>query len=339
MSQKPIKKVYFCDGAVNGKISSILQQHYEVIVTDKDPNYIFYSCMGFEHLDYNGIRIFSTGENVRADFNFCDYAIGFDYISFEDRYLRYPLYLHCESDMQKVTEKHLHITPKILQDKTRFCTFVVSNGKADEKRTQFFDFLNQYNRVDSGGRYKNNIGKPVADKYAFLKEGKFNIAFENSSTNGYTTEKLFQAFASHTIPIYWGDERISMPLNVNGGGVNAKSFINIHQYKTFEEVLESIIYLNTHDEAYLQMLSEPVFLDVNHKDLFDKRLENFLLHIFDQPLEKAYRRGFGQWRCNIEKRYKKAQKARQIGNNIANIIQKPIRILKKYILSAYNFKS
>ena len=124
-----------------------------------------------------------------------------------------------------------------------------------------------------------------------------------------------------------------------GGGVNAKSFINIHQYKTFEEVLESIIYLNTHDEAYLQMLSEPVFLDVNHKDLFDKRLENFLLHIFDQPLEKAYRRGFGQWRCNIEKRYKKAQKARQIGNNIANIIQKPIRTLKKYILSAYNFKS
>ena len=121
-----------------------------------------------------------------------------------------------------------------------------------------------------------------------------------------------------------------------GGGVNAKSFINIHQYKTFEEVLESIIYLNTHDEAYLQMLSEPVFLDVNHKDLFDKRPENFLLHIFDQPLEKAYRRGFGQWRCNIEKRYKKAQKARQIGNNIANIIQKPIRTLKKYILSAYN---
>ncbi len=69
--------------------------------------------------------------------------------------------------------------------------------------------------------------------------------------------------------------------------------------------------------------------------IFDEKLENFLLHIFNQPLEKAYRRGFGQWRCNIEKRYKKAQKARQIVNNFANIFQIPLRTLKKYLLSIY----
>lgn len=217
MPQKPIKKVYFCDGAVEGKILVLLQKHYEIILTPKNPDYVFYSCMGLEHLNYDGIRIFNTGENIRADFNFCDYGIGFDYMSFEDRYLRYPLYLHYET-MQKTKTKHLHITSEILHKKTRFCTFVVSNGKADKVRTQFFDFLNQYKHIASGGRYKNNIGEAVKDKYAFLESGKFNIAFENSSTNGYTTEKLFDAFASHTIPIYWGDERISMPLDVLGGG-------------------------------------------------------------------------------------------------------------------------
>ncbi len=334
-THKPTKKVYFCDGAVKGKIVALLEQHYELIFTNKDPDYIFYSCMGFEHLNYNKVRIFATGENLRADFNFCDYAIGYDYIHFEDRYLRYPLYLHCESDMQKAMNKHLHITPETLQNKSRFCTFVVSNGKADEIRTQFFDFLSQYSRVDSGGRYKNNIGNPVVDKYAFLKEGKFNIAFENSSTNGYITEKLIQAFAAHTIPIYWGDERISLPLDKMGGGINPKSFINMHKYESYKEVLETIYFLDTHDEAYLSMLSEPVFLDKNHQKIFDEKLENFLLHIFNQPLEKAYRRGFGQWRCNIEKRYKKAQKARQIVNNFANIFQIPLRTLKKYLLSIY----
>ncbi|MCX2716675.1 glycosyltransferase family 10 [Helicobacter sp. MIT 21-1697] len=215
---KPTKKVYFCDGAVRGKIVTLLKQHYELIFTDENPDYIFYSCMGFEHIHYDGVRIFATGENVRADFNFCDYAIGYDYIHFEDRYLRYPLYLHYESDMQKAMNKHLHITPETIGSKTRFCTFVVSNGKADETRTQFFDFLNQYKHIHSGGQYKNNIGTPVADKHTFLQEGKFNIAFENSSTNGYTTEKLIQAFAAHTIPIYWGDKRVSLPLDVAGGG-------------------------------------------------------------------------------------------------------------------------
>lgn len=173
-----------------------------------------------EHINYDGIRIFATGENVRADFNYCDYAIGFDYMQFEDRYLRYPLYLH-EECMREISNRH--ITAESLNSKTRFCTFVVSNGKADEKRIQFFNLLNTYKRVDSGGRYKNNIGKRIKDKLAFLKEGKFNIAFENSSTNGYVTEKLIHAFAAKSIPIYWGDKTITQPLDcIDGGGYKSK---------------------------------------------------------------------------------------------------------------------
>ncbi|WP_300742573.1 glycosyltransferase family 10 [uncultured Helicobacter sp.] len=227
MPQKPTKKVYFCDGAVEGKILEILRKHYKLIFTDKNPDYIFYSVMGDKHIEYYGIRIFSCGENVRADFNFCDYAIGYDYMEFEDRYMRYPLYLHYKGVMEKAMSKHQSITPQLLKEKTRFCTFVVSNGKADELRAQFFDYLSQYDHIDSGGGYKNNIGKRVADKYAFLKTGKFNIAFENSSTNGYTTEKLIEALAAQSIPIYWGDERVSLPLESSGGGVNAKAFIHL----------------------------------------------------------------------------------------------------------------
>lgn len=223
--QKPIKKIYFCDGAVEGKIVEILKKHYDIILTKKDPDYIFYSVMGEKHIEYDGIRIFSTGENVRADFNFCDYAIGFDYMQFEDRYLRYPLYLHYTEDMQKAKCKHLlTFNTQTLHNKERFCTFVVSNGKADKLRAQFFDFLSQYKHIDSGGKYKNNIGKPVEDKSSFLASGKFNIAFENSSTNGYTTEKLIQALGSQTVPLYWGDEQVGKPLDLRGGGYKSQSF-------------------------------------------------------------------------------------------------------------------
>lgn len=219
---KAIKKVYFCDGAIRGKITQILAKHYELVFTDKDPDYVFYSVMGETHIKYDCVRIFATGENVRADFNYCDYAIGFDYMNFDDRYLRYPLYLHYSKDLDRALHKHLDITPEILKDKSRFCTFVVSNSKANSLREEFFEFLNTYKRVDSGGRYKNNIGAPVTDKHQFASEGKFAIAFENSATNGYITEKLIEAFGSKTIPIYWGDENIDKIQEANGGGGECK---------------------------------------------------------------------------------------------------------------------
>lgn len=328
MAHKPIKKVYFCDGALQGKIPKILSKHYELIYTQKDPDYVFYSVMGEEHINYKGIRIFSCGENVRADFNFCDYAIGFDYMLFEDRYLRYPLYLHNEEEMAKASNKHRNINAKTLKSKTRFCTFVVSNGKADEKRAQFFAFLSKYKKVHSGGAYQNNIGKRVKDKLAFLQEGKFNIAFENSSTNGYTTEKLIQALGAQTIPIYWGDTQVSKPLESNGGGINPRAFINCHNYESFEEILKVIQYLNENEQAYLDMLSQPSFLDDTHEVYFDNKLEEFLLNIFNQPIELAYRRGFGQWRCNLEKRYCKFQKTRKISNAIANSFKKVFKPFK-----------
>ncbi|WP_334082906.1 glycosyltransferase family 10 domain-containing protein [Helicobacter typhlonius] len=326
---KTKKRIYFCDGAVKGKIPAILSKHYDIEITPHNPDYVFYSVMGNEHINYDCIRIFSTGENVRADFNFCDYAIGFDYMQFEDRYLRYPFYLHYKEAMEKARNKHLHITPQTLENKKRFCTFVVSNGKADSIRSQFFDKLMQYKHIDSGGKYKNNIGAPVADKLAFLSEGKFNIAFENSSANGYTTEKLIEAFAAGTIPLYWGDESVSLPLDSSGGGVNPKSFVRLNDFASFEEAIAYIEFLDTHNDAYLAILREETFLDSNHEAIFDKKLESFLLHIFNQPLEKAYRRGFGQWRCNIEKRYKKYQRIRSLTNTCVNIIKNPIRRIKK----------
>ncbi|WP_343353634.1 hypothetical protein V3I05_00170 [Helicobacter mastomyrinus] len=40
--------------------------------------------------------------------------------------------------MEKAMSKHQSITPQLLKEKTRFCTFVVSNGKADELTSAVF---------------------------------------------------------------------------------------------------------------------------------------------------------------------------------------------------------
>lgn len=70
---------------------NILKQKYDVEISD-NPDYIFYSGFGYDHLKYDCVRIFFTGECITPNFNECDYAIAFDRLQFSDRYLRVPLY-------------------------------------------------------------------------------------------------------------------------------------------------------------------------------------------------------------------------------------------------------
>ena len=65
----------------------------------------------------------------------------------------------------------------------------------------FFQRLSRRKRVDSGGRAFNNIGGPIPAgspaKLDFLRAYKFNLAFENASLPGYTTEKIVEAYVRY----------------------------------------------------------------------------------------------------------------------------------------------
>ncbi|OOP83980.1 fucosyltransferase, partial [Helicobacter pylori] len=76
----------------------ILSQRY-TITLHQNPNepsdLVFGSPIGSARkiLSYqNTKRVFYTGENEVPNFNLFDYAIGFDELDFNNRYLRMPLY-------------------------------------------------------------------------------------------------------------------------------------------------------------------------------------------------------------------------------------------------------
>lgn len=264
-------------------IVRILKERYHVEVTD-NPDYLFYSVFSNQYLHHDGIRIFYTGENLVPDFNLCDYGIGFSLLDFNDRYVRYPLYLNYNTDFAMAKTKHLSAESAI-KHQTKFCNFVYSNKDAPPERKTFKDLLNSYQTVDSGGRYENNVGGPVEDKLAFQTQYRFSIAFENDSTPGYITEKLIQAFAAKTIPIYWGDPDV-------GKYFNTKAFVNVHDYPSFEAVLKDIQRLDQDEQARLTMLQEPMLLpeQEHYHDRVEASLKAFLFKIFDQPYDKAFRR-------------------------------------------------
>lgn len=298
-----IKFVDFWDDFIpeNNLFYQILAERYDVELSD-EPEYLFYSVFGEEYLRYDCIKIFYTGENQCPDFNLCDYALGFEHLTLGDRYFRLPIcYLNrYQKDFRLMQEKHL----KPIPEKTGFCSFVYSNDRASEVREKFFNQLSDYKTISSGGRYKNNIGGPVADKLIFEQGHKFSFSFENSSYPGYCTEKLIQSFAAQTIPIYWGDPTVSETFN-------EEAFINCNKYNSWSEVVEEIKRIDNDPERYARMLATPALKEPERDGIEAKlgHLAAFLYHIIEQPSDKAIRYNRVYWGRRYVNRVRQHAKA------------------------------
>lgn len=293
---------------------------YQVEISDS-PDYIVYSTFGKKHLEYDCIRIFFAGEEQSPDFNICDYAMGFDHICFGDRYFRLPLMyqpLYADS-YQLMIKRGEHLIKT--QDR-KFCSFVYSNPQADIIREEFFNRLSMYKKVDSGGRYRNNIGDPVKDKTTFESGYKFSIAFENVSHPGYCTEKIMQAFAAGGVPIYWGDPLIE-------GVFNKEAFVNVMNFDSIDEAIKYVLYLDTNEEVYKKMVNEKPLIKGNEKEEIILKFEKFVDSIFVQDLNDAKRTTRTFWNLNYltlarnqEKIYQMSTPLRSLRYNFLKIIGK-----------------
>lgn len=272
-----------------------IADRYDIEMVPRDAGYVIYSCYGYQVLKHPEVRIFLTGENVLPDFNLCDYATGYQYLDFGDRYYRLPLYRFYTSTYQRLLQPRRPVAD-MLADKSGFCAFVASNSAGDSARRRIVELLNAYQPVAMGGRWMNNVGGPVPDKLAFQSHYKFAIAFENSSTPGYLCEKITDAFASDAIPIYWGDPEVARDFNPD-------AFVNCHACGSLEAAVARVRQIDQDDALYRRMLAAPSFREGREPEyLREDRIRAFLFNIFDQPWEQAFRRNRGRWGRKYERR-------------------------------------
>jgi alpha(1,3/1,4) fucosyltransferase len=241
---------------------TILSKAYSIELSE-EPDVVFYSVFGKEHLKYNQcLKVKFIGENIRYNDFEADYSIGFDYPT-SSRHFRWPLY-------------HLYGNPFDLptyqDEREKFCCVVTSNPKG-KLRHHFLDLLTRFESVDSGGKFRNNIGGPVVSKSKFLQEYRFSFAFENSSYPGYTTEKLFESKSAGTVPIYWGNPRISNEFN-------PEAFINVHDFSSLQNCIDHILKLNDDPDELNRIRRIPLIPKDRSQDFMDtQELENWLFSI------------------------------------------------------------
>jgi hypothetical protein len=258
----------------------------DFIVTPDNPDLLVYTVFGQRHKNYNCKKIFWTGENKRPNFNECDLAFSFD---FDDnlKNVRVPLYsIHVWESLydRKVIPfrepADILLSPKREEDRKRkFCTFIYGNGSESVNgwgnkqdgvilRNRLFDELNKYRKVDAAGSWKNNTGVTVDywSKHKYIKDYKFVFSIENSSFNGYVTEKIMDPMLVGSVPIYWGSETIETEFN-------PRSFVNLHSMdiNNVKQIAEYLIHLDNNQDEYDAIYTQPYINSTVLPDVFDLR--------------------------------------------------------------------
>ncbi len=276
----------------------ILKEKYQIIEVEEQPDIVFYSCFGLKHLKRkNCVKVLICQENVIPDFNECDYAISCAPISFGKRHFYLPPYLATHLSKTTVAPP----APATAAARRKFCSFIYSqdnSGAGSMLRKEFCEQLMKYKNVDCPGKILHNIDIPDLSarfsdnwnqsKIEFLSNYKFNIAFENSYSEGYVTEKLMDCFLAGTIPIYWGGYHDNLK-------VPKESMIFVNEYDDFDSVIAAIRELDENDELYLSKLRANPLLNgydfAPVKDALRLFLHNIIEHRLT-PYEKD-ERAFG----------------------------------------------
>ena len=266
----------------------VLSQKYNVVYEDKDPDVVIYSVFGpppnRNEYSNNPLIIGYTGEphEVQGD---ADLYFGFE-VEQKPNYFRLPLWaLYIMWDIPKmntpyklvgvpgvgqgshhipgVTEQDIEdplknplLVSNILtrhqnnKPKNKFCNFTYSNPV--QSRIEFFMRLREYKKVESTGGLLNNMNYRMNSKTKELTDYKFTIAFENTITTGYVTEKLMEPLVAGSVPIYYGGDLASLDFN-------KEAFINVKDFDNFADAIEYIKKVDEDEHLYNKYLNEPVF--------------------------------------------------------------------------------
>lgn len=144
---------------------------------------------------------------------------------------------------------------------------VIISNPGGQMRNAFLNELEKNMNVCYAGRYRNNIGKTIQSDYNtrefldFVGQFKFIVSMENSKKDTYITEKIVHGMLAHTIPIYWGSDRVN-------DYFNPYRFVCLEN-DDIQSTVKKIMNIKNDEKQWLKMVNLPIF--TNNK--FERTLD------------------------------------------------------------------
>lgn len=191
-----------------------------------------------------------------------------DKIEQTDKYIAIPQ-IHIQINYLKKFYNAIQPSISINFHQKKFCliTTIINNTF----KSEIYKMLLSIDHCDSIKDFPNLKTESCYHSQELLnifQQYKFVFICENSISEGYITEKIFNCYFSKIIPIYYGSNKITDYFNKD-------SFINI-KLDQLEETKQNIIKIIKNEEKYNQYISEnilnPTYDDENYKE----KLNNFI---------------------------------------------------------------
>jgi hypothetical protein len=192
-------------------------------------------------VETNSIKIFYSGENTTTNGhqNYSDENMLTQYVDiilgfFEksNKSIRFPLWLWYNPYWNNGIPLFLSDNNNI----NRYNKAILLARNRSNRRELINTIKSQIDLpIDSNLNICGNIikiGDTIEDKLNFIQNYKYNICPENSDTEGYTTEKLFESINCGCIPIYWPNR----PVEPNIINNNKIIFINSNLKEQYEKI-------------------------------------------------------------------------------------------------------
>lgn len=163
---------------------------------------------------------------------------------------------------------------KILNRNVRFCS--ITQASHNDIRSKIFNKLCEYKQVTSSGPWRQNIDKneelnkyqwlhpdyigrndglTYREKISFFEKYKFNISIHYTNTDYILQEKLYHAYFSGAVPIFFGNRFILEE------GFNPESFINLHDYENLDDFLDLVKKIDSDQTTHKKYIESPIFVD------------------------------------------------------------------------------
>ena len=189
--------------------------------------------------------------------NHTDLSMGFGQVQ-HARYLRFPYWILTtfspEDDAAAIKERIKQINEN-RYEKSGECVLINKHDPAGT-RELVYNGVKDILDVKLAGQWRNNTRELWDDfgndKEAYLRTFKFNICAENNNTKDYVTEKIFDAFISDCVPLYYGALNDPEP-----GLINRDAVIFWNKEGKNTENREKILELKNNESFYREFMSRP----------------------------------------------------------------------------------
>ena len=267
----PIDNFFILNNNSNEKILNLYDiQETNIKKNKNELNVIVCVENCYYHKHYNHYNVYGNFEDKNIDIYFYNHI---DRLIITENFICIPVIYSQINYFNKFYKEIYTEYYDIPFENKKFCLFLTINGFNSEIKNNFYNILQKIEKCDKIDNFKHLIGdKSCYHSTQFLKlinQYKFCFVCENSISDGYITEKIFNCFLGKSIPIYYGSPIADRFFNLN-------SFIYLNNI--LEDNLITKIKEINYNKAIFQNYIDSPKININYDDEnYSEQLKKFIL--------------------------------------------------------------